>query len=78
MYATVTHARRTAELNSELGAGAVFRGRNFLRLVISSWPKVVQQFVGLTVFNTFAVYFCESVSAEKGTSLTGSSPSRWQ
>ncbi|OAL54016.1 general substrate transporter [Pyrenochaeta sp. DS3sAY3a] len=60
MYATVTHARRTAELNSELGAGAVFRGRNFLRLVISSWPKVVQQFVGLTVFNTFAVYFFQA------------------
>lgn len=78
MHATVTQGRQTAELNSELGPWAVFRGRNFLRLVISSWPKVLQQFVGMTVFNTFAVYFCEYVSVERGRSLTNSSPSRRQ
>ena len=62
MNATVAHERQVAEQNKELDTWAVFRGRNFLRLVISSWPKVVQQFVGLTVFNTFAVYFCKLFS----------------
>jgi hypothetical protein len=51
--------RQTAELNSEVGTWAIFRGRNFLRFIVSGWPKITQQFVGLTVFNTYAVYFCK-------------------
>ncbi|TVY39069.1 General alpha-glucoside permease [Lachnellula subtilissima] len=57
MTATVLLEEQTAELNSEVGPWAVFQGRNLLRFVISGWPKITQQFVGLTVFNTFAVYF---------------------
>ncbi|TVY52349.1 General alpha-glucoside permease [Lachnellula cervina] len=57
MTATVLLEEQTAELNAEVGPWAVFQGRNLLRFVISGWPKITQQFVGLTVFNTFAVYF---------------------
>ncbi|TVY14735.1 General alpha-glucoside permease [Lachnellula arida] len=57
MTATVLLEQQTAELNAEVGPWAVFQGRNLLRFVISGWPKITQQFVGLTVFNTFAVYF---------------------
>lgn len=58
MTATVMVERQVAEANKEVGRWAVFQGRNLIRFVISGWPKIVQQFVGLTVFNTFAVYFC--------------------
>lgn len=61
--ATVAHERIIAEQNAEVDALAVFRGRNLIRFFISSWPKVVQQFVGLSVFNTYAVYFCTLNSA---------------
>ncbi|TVY24802.1 General alpha-glucoside permease [Lachnellula hyalina] len=57
MTATVMIEEQTAELNKEVGPLAVFQGRNLIRFVISGWPKITQQFVGLTVFNTFAVYF---------------------
>ncbi|KFX94393.1 hypothetical protein V490_04370 [Pseudogymnoascus sp. VKM F-3557] len=57
MTATVIIERQTAELNEEVGMWAVFQGRNLLRFLISGWPKITQQFVGLTVFNTYAVYF---------------------
>lgn len=60
MAATVMIERQTAELNSEIGTWAVFRGRNLLRFFISGWPKTTQQFVGLTVFNTYAVYFFQN------------------
>jgi hypothetical protein len=59
MTATVMIERQAAELNSELGQWAIFKGRNLLRFVIAGWPKITQQFVGLTVFNTYAVYFCK-------------------
>jgi len=59
MTATVMIEEQTAELNKEVGPLAVFQGRNLIRFVISGWPKITQQFVGLTVFNTFAVYFCK-------------------
>lgn len=59
MTATIQIERQTAELNSEVGMWAVFQGRNLVRFIISGWPKITQQFVGLTVFNTFAVYFCK-------------------
>lgn len=59
MAATVAEERAVAERNSELGQMAVFKGRNFIRFIIASWPKITQQFVGLSVFNTYATYFCE-------------------
>jgi hypothetical protein len=59
MVTTVRMERQLAEQNKELGQGAIFQGRNLIRFVIAGWPKIVQQFVGLSVFNTYAVYFCE-------------------
>lgn len=59
MSATVTHERVVAEQNRELGIWAIFKGRNLIRFIIASWPKIVQQFVGLSVFNTYATYFCK-------------------
>ncbi|KAN0114479.1 general substrate transporter [Hyaloscypha variabilis] len=57
MTATVEMERQLAEENKELGQWAIFQGRNLLRFIIAGWPKIVQQFVGLSVFNTYAVYF---------------------
>ncbi|KXL47851.1 hypothetical protein M433DRAFT_73034 [Acidomyces richmondensis BFW] len=57
MTATVERERYLAQLNKEEGMWAVFRGRNFVRFIIAAWPKIVQQLVGLTVFNTYATYF---------------------
>ncbi|KAJ5205098.1 uncharacterized protein N7498_005977 [Penicillium cinerascens] len=57
MNATVAAEKVVAERNSEEGQWAVFRGRNFIRFIIASWPKVTQQFVGLAVFNSYATYF---------------------
>ncbi|KAJ5560572.1 hypothetical protein N7513_002971 [Penicillium frequentans] len=57
MDATVVEERRIAERNSEMGQMAVFKGRNLIRFLIASWPKITQQFVGLAVFNSYATYF---------------------
>lgn len=59
MRATVAAERQEAEINNELGQWAVFKGRNLLRFFIAGWPKIAQQFVGLSVFNTYAAYFCK-------------------
>jgi MFS family permease len=61
MTTTVAHERIMAEQNSKEDTGAVFRGRNLIRFIIASWPKIVQQFVGLSVFNTNATYFCNYI-----------------
>jgi hypothetical protein len=60
MTTTITQERILAEQNSKEGTWAVFKGRNLIRFIIAGWPKVVQQFVGLSVFNTYATYFCKS------------------
>jgi sugar porter (SP) family MFS transporter len=57
MCATVEHERVLAERNQEQGMWAVFKGRNLIRFIIAGWPKITQQFVGLSVFNTYATYF---------------------
>ncbi|OKL61225.1 hypothetical protein UA08_03351 [Talaromyces atroroseus] len=57
MEATIEEERRTAKQNSQEGMWAIFRGRNGIRFVIAAWPKMTQQFVGLTIFNTYATYF---------------------
>lgn len=69
MTATVALERQQAELSNELGPFAVFRGHNLLRFVISGWPKLTQQFVGLAVFNTYATYFCESALPQSASLL---------
>lgn len=62
MTATIEEERYTAKRDSQEGIWAVFKGQNLIRFLIASWPKIVQQFVGLSVFNTFATYFCEKLS----------------
>lgn len=59
MHATVNHELSTASKESQVGPWAVFKGRNFIRFIIASWPKIAQQLVGLTVFNTYSTYFCK-------------------
>lgn len=59
MTATIEEERYIAKRDSQEGIWAVFEGPNLLRFFIAAWPKITQQFVGLTVFNTFATYFCE-------------------
>ena len=60
MAATINHEKVQAEEDKQQGLWEVFRGRNLLRFLIAAWPKVTQQLVGLTVFNTFSTYFCET------------------
>ncbi|KAL4940005.1 hypothetical protein BDV06DRAFT_230690 [Aspergillus oleicola] len=57
MTATITEERHIAARDSQQGMWAVFQGRNLLRFIIAGWPKITQQFVGLSVFNTYATYF---------------------
>jgi hypothetical protein len=59
MTATVAAERRAAKENAQEGWLSIFRGRNGVRFVIAAWPKITQQFVGLSVFNTYATYFCK-------------------
>ncbi|KAI1846095.1 hypothetical protein JX266_007904 [Neoarthrinium moseri] len=60
MTATIAVERQAAEASKEIGAFAVFQGRNLIRFLIAGWPKVTQQFVGLAVFNTYATYFFQA------------------
>jgi hypothetical protein len=60
MTSTVAHERIAAERNKEQGMWAIFKDRNRIRFIIAGWPKITQQFVGLTVFNTHATYFCKA------------------
>ncbi|GFF87219.1 hypothetical protein IFM61606_06643 [Aspergillus udagawae] len=57
MTSTVAHERIAAEWNKEQGMWANFKSRNRIRFIISGWPKITRQFVGLIVFNTYATYF---------------------
>lgn len=70
MTATVTEERIIAERNSEEGMWAVFQGRNRIRFLIAAWPKIAQQFVGLSVFNTYATYFCKKAPLQTITFTT--------
>ncbi|KAE8154589.1 general substrate transporter [Aspergillus avenaceus] len=64
MSATVVEERRIAERDSQEGQWAVFQGRNLIRFIIAGWPKITQQFVGLSVFNTFATYFFQYAGSD--------------
>ena len=80
MTATIAEERIVAERNSEEGPWAVFQGRNRIRFFIAAWPKIAQQLVGLSVFNTYATYFCEYLSFRTVLSLCSycSSSICWQ
>jgi MFS transporter, SP family, general alpha glucoside:H+ symporter len=58
MTATIQEERDLAKTLAQDGRWAIFQGRNLIRFFIASWPKVTQQFVGLSVFNTYSTYFC--------------------
>lgn len=58
MSATVQEERRIARRDAQEGLFAAFHGRNLLRFTIAAWPKITQLLVGLTVFNSYATYFC--------------------
>lgn len=59
MNNTIEEERHLAKRDSQEGFFAVFQGQNLIRFVISAWPKITQQLVGLSVFNTYATYFCK-------------------
>lgn len=46
MAATLEEAKSIAKRQGQEGQWAVFKGSNLLRLLIASWPKMIQQFVG--------------------------------
>ncbi|WWC89683.1 uncharacterized protein L201_004608 [Kwoniella dendrophila CBS 6074] len=57
MTATIEAEKVLAAKENQEGPFAVFQGTNLLRLIIASWPKIIQQFVGLSVFNSYSTYF---------------------
>ncbi|CBF71756.1 predicted protein [Aspergillus nidulans FGSC A4] len=57
MTATIATERSIAARDKQQGRWAVFQGRNLLRFIIAGWPKITQQFVGLSVFNSNVTYF---------------------
>jgi len=59
MTTTIAEERDSAKRDQQEGMWAVFRGRNGIRFLIAAWPKITQQLVGLSVFNTYATYFCK-------------------
>lgn len=59
MIATVEEEQFLAREKAQEGQWEIFRGRNLIRFIIASWPKITQQLVGLSVFNTYATYFCQ-------------------
>ncbi|EEY16688.1 sugar transporter [Verticillium alfalfae VaMs.102] len=65
MNATIQMENDLAAKNKEEDMWEVFRGRNLIRFIICSWPKVTQQFVGLAVFNTYATYFCNPICRQQ-------------
>ncbi|KAM0281980.1 hypothetical protein ACHAO9_010461 [Fusarium lateritium] len=54
---TFEHEREVAAVQKKEHWYAVFRGIDGLRTVISLWPNLTQQFIGLTLFTTFGTYF---------------------
>jgi MFS family permease len=72
MTTTLMEERHRARQDRQEGMWAVFQGRNLLRFIIAAWPKITQQFVGLSVFNTYATYFCELHVPVQGIELTRS------
>ncbi|WWC69105.1 uncharacterized protein I206_103041 [Kwoniella pini CBS 10737] len=57
MTATIEAEKKIAERDNQEGPWAVFQGTNLIRLLIAAWPKIIQQFVGLSVFNSYSTYF---------------------
>lgn len=60
MRNTIDEQRARAHHVGKIPLKMIFMGMNGKRLLIALWPKMCQQFVGLSVFNNYATYFCES------------------
>ncbi len=67
MVATVEEEHRISLETKKTGFFEIVKGTNGWRLIIAAWPKIMQQFVGLTVFNTYSTYFCEPVFSRLNT-----------
>jgi len=63
MVATVEEEYRISTETKRIGALQIFKGTNGWRLLIALWPKLMQQFVGLSVFNTYSthVFVCQPI-----------------
>ncbi|WWD10134.1 hypothetical protein V865_008268 [Kwoniella europaea PYCC6329] len=55
--ATIERQRQWDMESAAEGPWAIFKGLNGKRFLIGSWPKVLQQFVGLSVFSSYSAYF---------------------
>jgi hypothetical protein len=55
--ATIEQQRAMAAAGKAEGPFAIFKGLNGKRFLIGSWPKVLQQFVGLSIFSSYNAYF---------------------
>lgn len=58
VIAGTIEAQRQANLAMKrISNWELFRGLNLKRFLIGSWPKVLQQFVGLSIFSSYSSYF---------------------
>lgn len=57
MASTIETQRLMAIASKAEGPLAMLKGLNGKRFLIGSWPKVLQQFVGLAIFSSFSAYF---------------------
>jgi len=70
MQNTIAEQRHRAGETGKIPMKRIFMGLNGKRLIIALWPKLCQQFVGLSVFNNYATYFCESLASQYEMLLT--------
>ncbi|KAM0545770.1 hypothetical protein ACHAPJ_011194 [Fusarium lateritium] len=61
---TFEHEKEVAALQKKEHWYAIFRGTDGLRTVISLWPNLTQQFIGLTLFATFGTYFFQQAGLD--------------
>lgn len=54
LEATVDRQRAWSRETQAEGSLAIFKGLNRKRFLIGSWPKVLQQFVGLSIFSSYS------------------------
>lgn len=55
--ATIEDQRAFDKLSKAEGPLAMLKGLNLKRFLIGSFPKVLQQFVGLSIFSSYSSYF---------------------
>lgn len=60
----IEHERAVAAEQRREKWYAIFRGTDGLRTVIALWTLMSQQFIGLTLFSTFASYFFQQAGVE--------------